>query len=179
MTATRNRSKEHQNSRNDWGTPVEVFNEIQDFLGVVGLPRFTLDVAASEGNTKCEKYYTFQQNALEMPWETQGLWWCNPPFNELEAFMEKATIELLQGREGIMLLPNNPETKHFRRLITDANRPRLMWPRRISFVWPEDNKRQNGNTIGSWIVAFFSDKSIKKLKGTGNRLAGQPFTVSL
>lgn len=179
MTKGRNRSKEHKNNRNNWATPIEVVDEIQDFLGIVGLPLMTLDTAASKDNAKCVDYFTAKDNSLVMPWVTNGLWWCNPPFNQSEAFMEKAHNELAEGRQGILLLPNNAETIPFRRWITDLNRPRLMWPRRISFLDEETGLPANGNTTGSWIVAFFREKSIKKLKATGNRLAGQPFIVNL
>ena len=138
MTKGRNRAKEHKNNLNDWGTPLDVFNEVQDFLGVVGLPKFDLDVAASNENAKCQRYYTAKENALLLPWDANGLWWCNPPFNQSEAFMEKAHNELAEGRQGIMVLPNNAETKPFRRWITDLNRPRLMWPRRIAFLHPDE-----------------------------------------
>lgn len=181
MTKGRNRSKEHKNNRNNWATPIEVVDEIQDFLGIVGLPLMTLDVAASQANAKCPLFYTAKENALLLPWSDGkgGFYWGNPPFDQAEAFMQKAHEELLQGRQGILLLPNNAETIPFRRWITDLNRPRLMWPKRISFLDEETGLPANGNTTGSWIVAFFREKSIKKLKATGNRLAGQPFIVNL
>lgn len=88
----------------DRGTTPEMFGPLNDRFG------FTLDVAASDANTKCEDYYTLADDGLLQPWN--GRVWCNPPYSNIEPWLIKAWDEWLQppglGPELIvMLLPAN------------------------------------------------------------------------
>jgi phage N-6-adenine-methyltransferase len=55
----------------EWSTPQDFFDKLNEKY------HFTLDVAASDENHKCEHYYTKEQNGLAQPWE--GVIWCNHP----------------------------------------------------------------------------------------------------
>lgn len=170
-----NKSKQHKNYRSDWATPHEVFERIEAFLKLAGLPGFVLDTAASIENAKVNHFFDAKQNGLAQEWATDGgLWWCNPPFDQSELFCKKAHEEQQKGNFGIMLLPNNAETVKFRTWITHCNRPRLMWPQRISFLGP-DGTEVDGNITGSWLVAFMDDESIGKLLEAPSLLAGEPW----
>lgn len=46
----------------EWETPQSLFDRLNKIFC------FELDVAASDANHKCEKYYTKEQNALNLPW---------------------------------------------------------------------------------------------------------------
>lgn len=86
----------------DRETPSELFDELSAKYGP-----FDLDVAAAPHNAKCERFYTLQDNALVLPWD--GKVWCNPPYSNLMAWMEKAWEERDAGRAQrlVMLLPAN------------------------------------------------------------------------
>ena len=69
--------------------------------------RFTLDAAANADNAKCAAFYSRENSGLTNPWS--GRVWCNPPFSNLRAWVEKADRETREGRADVvcMLLPAN------------------------------------------------------------------------
>ena len=67
----------------DWATPQDFFDKLNAEF------RFTLDVCASEGNAKCERYFTAQDDGLSKPWD--GICWMNPPYGRgIGDWMRKA-----------------------------------------------------------------------------------------
>ncbi|AKJ72079.1 DNA N-6-adenine-methyltransferase [Gordonia alkanivorans] len=82
---------------------------------------FTLDVAAAPHNAKAPEFYTIEDNGLAQPWT--GNVWCNPPYSNIEPWVEKAWFEW--GRGGhvdleriVMLLPaNRCEQKWWQQLV--------------------------------------------------------------
>ncbi len=75
--------------------------------------RFTLDVCALPHNAKLERYFTPEQDGLAQSWAGERVW-CNPPYSDVEPWVEKAHGEwLLRGRKWggpelvVMLLPAN------------------------------------------------------------------------
>lgn len=68
---------------------------------------FTLDVAASKENARCERFYTLHDDGLLRSWANERVW-CNPPFSRLEPWLAKAWSEMENGCElVVMLLPAN------------------------------------------------------------------------
>lgn len=66
--------------------------------------RFTLDAAATEANTKCERWC---RDGLAESWAGERVW-CNPPYSNLRAWVQKAWSEYNQGCPLIvMLVPSN------------------------------------------------------------------------
>jgi phage N-6-adenine-methyltransferase len=156
-----NRAAQHANNKDHWETPRPVFIEIADAFG-----GFDLDVAASDANHLCDRYFTAEINALAQEWTVKKKWWCNPPFSLKDEFLAKAVEELAKGNEGVMLLPSSQEAEWFRKYITHPKRPRVTWPGRVQFLL--DGKRQmridktgkevmSGNVGGSVIIAFTND----------------------
>lgn len=91
-------------SRTDeWETPQDLF----DRYGA--LYHFSLDVAASDKNHKCEKYFTKEDDGLSKTW--RGAVWCNPPYGRrVGAWVQKAyESECLV----VMLLPARTDTRWF------------------------------------------------------------------
>jgi phage N-6-adenine-methyltransferase len=87
----------------DRRTPPEIFNPLHEEFG------FTLDVAASDSNALCERYYTLEDNGLISPWDEQRVW-VNPPYSEIRPWVEKATREVERPHGPtvvVMLLPAN------------------------------------------------------------------------
>jgi phage N-6-adenine-methyltransferase len=70
---------------------------------------FTLDVAASAANAKCERFYTVEDNGLEQEWT--GSVWCNPPYSDLKSWVNEAWDQW-EGKgydltSIVMLVPGN------------------------------------------------------------------------
>lgn len=69
--------------------------------------QFTLDVAAAPHNAKCERYFTRAEDGLAQSWVNESVW-CNPPYSNIGAWVEKAHREWRAGASRIvMLLPAN------------------------------------------------------------------------
>jgi len=102
--------------RDEWETPDALFAAYnRDY-------NFTLDAAATAKNTKCKKYFTKKDNALEQTWK--GRVWCNPPYSQWQKFVEKAHNEF--NAIGcvdsiVMLLPARTDTKAFHDYIWDTD----------------------------------------------------------
>jgi len=88
----------------DRATAPEVFGPLNERFG------FTIDVAASPANTKCERFYTEATDGLTQPWAGERVW-CNPPYSypNLPAWVAKAWQEWKDGAPGliVMLVPAN------------------------------------------------------------------------
>lgn len=83
-------------------TPADIVEWAASLVGP-----FTLDVAASAANAKCREFYDVEADGLAQPW--RGRVWCNPPYSNCGAWVNKAWTEYRAGRaESIaMLLPAN------------------------------------------------------------------------
>ena len=57
----------------EWETPNELFMEFNKEF------HFTIDVASSEENHKCNRYFTKEQDGLRQNWDYENVW-CNPPY---------------------------------------------------------------------------------------------------
>lgn len=66
---------------------------------------FTLDVAASAENALCAVYFNIEDDGLLELWS--GRVWCNPPFSEMPAWIEKAWEQSVRCDVIAMLVPAN------------------------------------------------------------------------
>ena len=89
----------------EWATPADVFDPLNREFG------FTLDVCATPENTKCERYYTQEQDGLTQPWD--GVCWMNPPYGrEIAAWVQKAYRSAKEnGATVVCLLPARVDTR--------------------------------------------------------------------
>jgi phage N-6-adenine-methyltransferase len=83
----------------DRATTPEVFGPLMDEFG------FTIDVAASEHNAKCERFYDRGANGLAQSWAGERVW-CNPPYSNIGPWVSKANAET-DAEVIVMLLPAN------------------------------------------------------------------------
>lgn len=104
-------------NKEDWETPQDLFNELNKEFN------FTVDVASSEQNHKCKKYYTEKENGLIQNWNNETVW-CNPPYGRKigdwvkKASESKATV--------VMLLPARTDTKWFHEYIYNKAKIRFI-----------------------------------------------------
>lgn len=79
--------------------------------------KFTIDVAAAAHNTKCERYYTREDNGLAQSWAGERVW-CNPPYSDIYPWIHKAWEEHEGTRGIVMLLPaNRTEQRWWQKLV--------------------------------------------------------------
>lgn len=93
-------------SKQDYGTPRPLLAAIERRLK----SEFIWDLAASDENHVAPCYYTEEDNALVQPWaEEINLDWAflNPPFADIDPWVEKSYKESLKGANIIMLVPSS------------------------------------------------------------------------
>lgn len=94
----------------DRGTTPEVFGPLHRRFG------FTLDVAASPHNAKCERYCTVGDDGLTQSWAGEVVW-CNPPYSDIRPWVEKAWDEARHATIVMLLPANRTEQRWWQDLV--------------------------------------------------------------
>jgi phage N-6-adenine-methyltransferase len=88
----------------EWSTPQELFDELDAEFD------FELDVCATAGNAKCNRYFTQADDGLAQKW--RGVCWMNPPYGAgIGAWVRKAYESSLLGATVVCLLPARTDTR--------------------------------------------------------------------
>ena len=93
----------------EWATPRSVFSELDREF------QFELDVAATDENRKCDRYFDRTANGLDQDWATRN--WCNPPYSAIKEWVAKARREQIKGNLTVMLIPARTDTAFFHNSI--------------------------------------------------------------
>lgn len=89
-----------------WATPHEFFEKLNKEF------HFDTDVCALPENTKCNHYYSPEDDGLRQNWS--GSCWCNPPYGrQIGKWVEKAYMSSKLGATVVMLLPARTDTAWF------------------------------------------------------------------
>jgi phage N-6-adenine-methyltransferase len=138
---TENKSFTAAEIKDLWQTPVEIFNQLNKEFN------FDCDVAASEANHLCEKYFTESDDALINSWGKVN--WCNPPYSDITPWVREAIGEHLRcEKTTVMLVPADTSVKWFKLAYESCNEVRFI-SGRISFINADTQKPVNGNNKGS------------------------------
>jgi phage N-6-adenine-methyltransferase len=91
-------------SKQDYGTPPIFLGAVRDLLGI---EQFGMDLAASDVNRVCEPYYTEEINALDpdSSWLAENWCWLNPPYADINPWVQKAYEQSQQGARIAVLVP--------------------------------------------------------------------------
>jgi phage N-6-adenine-methyltransferase len=92
----------------EWSTPQDFFNRYDSIY------HFTLDVASTDANAKCDNHFTIAEDGLKQNWGGQTVW-LNPPYGrQIGKWVEKAYQESRQPNTTVVcLLPARTDTKWF------------------------------------------------------------------
>jgi phage N-6-adenine-methyltransferase len=99
----------YSRSSDEWETPKDLFEKLNEQY------HFILDLAATDQNHKCERYFTKEIDGLKQEWA--GICWCNPPYSNISAWVKKAYNEAQKGSIIIMLIPARTDTRWFHNYI--------------------------------------------------------------
>ena len=107
-----NRKVMFSSLRQDWATPKDIFNKLdQEF-------HFTLDPCCSEKTAKCNKFYTIKEDGLKRNWAGERVF-VNPPLGrEQAAWIKKGYDESRKPDTVVVfLIPARTDTKHFHQYL--------------------------------------------------------------
>lgn len=104
----------HYSSKsNEWTTPTNLFNELDNEFN------FTLDPCSTHDNAKCEKHFTLEDNGLLQDW-SNNIVFMNPPYGrEIKHWIKKAYTESLKGATVVCLIPARTDTTYWHDYIFD------------------------------------------------------------
>jgi phage N-6-adenine-methyltransferase len=131
------------NSNQNIATPQIFVNAVASYFNI----KFKYDMAASQENTKCEKFFTEKDNSLAIDWPTNGWCWLNPPFKHLTKWINKCNEQKNRGCKIFSIWHLSGDSNQ---IVTWSNASIYIIHGRI---WPEvrgimlcewnNNKRQN------------------------------------
>lgn len=104
----------------EWETPLALFNKLNDKYN------FTLDVCATQLNTKVKSnYYSQKDDGLKKVWRNE-ICWMNPPYGrEIGKWVEKAFLTVVDPLSiytvVVCLLPARTDTKWFHNYCTKGD----------------------------------------------------------
>jgi len=116
-------------NKNNWETPQILFNTLNDLF------HFTLDLAASDTNHKCVKYYTEQTNGLIQDLSGERVF-CNPPYGRLmRSFLQKTANDwsLRLNIFSCFFIPARTETKALQNFVFPCASGIFFFNKRIIF----------------------------------------------
>ena len=95
----------------EWTTPQDIYDMLDKEFS------FNLDPCATEENHKCEMYYTAETDGLSQKWGGYRVF-CNPPYSNITAWVEKAFRETRNDNTLVVLLiPSRTDTRYFHDFI--------------------------------------------------------------
>lgn len=139
----------------EWETPNDFFEGLNNNF------KFTLDAAATHENTKCKKYFTIEDNALEQSWKGERVF-LNPPYGRgINKWVEKAYFESKKDNlPKVLLIPARTETIFFADYCSRAAnlyfvKGRLKFDNRTFPSWKPDGSHKKSPAIFPSVVVVF------------------------
>jgi site-specific DNA-methyltransferase (adenine-specific) len=126
----------------EWATPQDTFDKLNCEF------HFDLDPCATAENHKTDSYFTAEQDGLDQNWGGHRVF-CNPPYSEIDKWVEKAYRESRQDHTIVVLLiPARTDTRYFHNFI--YNRAEIRFAKgRLKF-----GQSKNSAPFPSMIVIF-------------------------
>jgi phage N-6-adenine-methyltransferase len=105
--------------RQDWRTPPDLFKELDEEF------HFTLDACALPHNATLPRYFTPDDDGLRQDWAQERVW-CNPPYNNLAAWLAKGHDSARKGALCVFLIPARTDTKAWHNHAVHAHEIRFL-----------------------------------------------------
>lgn len=97
----------------EYETPMGLFEELDREF------HFNLDPCSTDENCKCENHYTIEDDGLTQNWGGCRAF-CNPPYSNIKAWVEKAYREGCKDHTVVVLLiPARTDTQYFHNFINN------------------------------------------------------------
>lgn len=139
--------------RGRWSTPKDLIAWLVSRYG-----EYQLDAAAEEENKVCDKFFSEKTNCLTRWWGKGRHIWLNPPYDNIDPFVQKAIEQTQDGNQIDILLPADNSTAWFKEIsdaaheiiwITAAIEGNYTRSGRLAFVNAGSGKPVDNNNKGS------------------------------
>ena len=97
----------YSSKSDEWETPPELFAKLDAVF------HFDLDPCATDANHKCERYFTKEQDGLAQHWWGSESVFINPPYSQIDKWVEKAWGLATCSRIVVLLIPSRTDTRWF------------------------------------------------------------------
>lgn len=132
----------YSSNSDEWATPMGIYKQLDDEF------YFNLDPCASDANHKCDKYFTAENDGLSQDWGGYRVF-CNPPYSEIDKWVEKAYRESRHDNTLVVLLiPSRTDTRYFHNFIYQRAEIRFI-KGRLKF-----NQSKNSAPFPSMVVIY-------------------------
>lgn len=148
--------------RDDWMTPAEVFDPVNDLV------QFDLDACATDASVaRVSRFITPEEDALQTRWSERGSRvWCNPPYGRsIRHWFRKASEEAADLESLVMLTYANTDTKYwYEHVFCCLNAWMVVFLKpRVKFVLPGDSGDREGAPKGSALVFYAPVRYVRRL----------------
>lgn len=140
-----------------WYTPRPLLDAM---LTGLGIDQFDLDPASPAPPTvPTASYYTEQDGGLWLPWTGRTVY-CNPPYDAMVPWTQKALEEVATGRAErlLYLIPYRPETRTHRWLL-EADSRFLILDKRVTF----GGRKYHLDSVSALVCFGLSDQEFATL----------------
>lgn len=141
-------------AKDSWRTPKPIYSKLNDEF------KFAGDVAASNENYLHSRFLTKEADALTVDWhqyflfgQGYGYVFCNPPYSNIDPWVEKAAEEATKGLGTVMLVHADPSVKWFLKATRTASEV-IFINGRLQFEPASDNQTKSSNTRGSALLIW-------------------------
>lgn len=127
----------------EWNTPQDLYDRLNAEFN------FTLDPCTNGENSKCDKFYTVNDNGLNQSWFGESVF-CNPPYSNISNWVEKCFREVYGGgcKCAVLLIPARTDTRYFHKYIYHKSEIRFI-KGRLKF-----SNSKNSAPFPSMVVIF-------------------------
>ncbi len=132
-------------NKNDWGTPSELYNELDDEF------HFTLDPCP---------FPKPEWDGLQIDWSNENVF-VNPPYsgNNIMNWMEKCYKEINKANVIVLLIPTTKTgTKYFKKYVLDIGAEIRFITGRVNFI-PLARQNDNSNPLYSMLIIWRKNQS--------------------
>lgn len=140
--------------KDDYGTPNDLYQKACKDYNIFP----TLDVSATQFNSKCPNFYTPEEDGLTKDWNRT--FFCNPPYSRVASFMKKAYYDSKTFQvEGMCLIFAKTDTKFWHSYIEGKAEVHFI-KGRVKFL-KDGFKTKNSAPYPSCFVIYRLDRSIE------------------
>jgi len=122
-------------------TPWWFIKSLEDFTSL----KIDLDVCCSASTAKAADFLSLEYDCDGLKGSWDNVNWCNPPYSDVNPWVEKSYAESLGGNTTLMLIPDKSEVG-YTRLAREHADTVIHMPFRLNFLRPDGTEFLDKNS---------------------------------